>query len=160
MKNTMNNKAKAELSHWLNNLSQEHPPHDAFDDIMDQVHHRKRQHSIRFQAVAAAVFAGLLFWLLPQVNNDQLKNLQQLTDKIALIEHVVRNEVVHHSEPGSQVMEKMISMENWLDQLDQNIAQTDDTNQKLELLNAKLEILDDLVAIHKKYQQRTYKQII
>jgi hypothetical protein len=156
----MNNKAKAELSHWLNNQSQELPPYDAFDDIMDQVHQRKRQHNIRLQAVAAAVFAGLLFWLLPQVNNDQLKNLQQLTDKIALIEHVVRNEVVHHSEPGSQVMEKMISMENWLDQLDQNIAQTDDTNQKLELLNAKLEILDDLVAIHKKYQQRTYKQII
>jgi hypothetical protein len=156
----MNNKAKAELNHWLNNQSQELPPYDAFDDIMDQVHQRKRQHNIRLQAVAAAVFAGLLFWLLPQVNNDQLKNLQQLTDKIALIEHVVRNEVVHHSEPGSQVMEKMISMENWLDQLDQNIAQTDDTNQKLELLNAKLEILDDLVAIHKKYQQRTYKQII
>jgi CRISPR/Cas system CSM-associated protein Csm2 small subunit len=46
----------------------------------------------------------------------------------------------------------MISMENWLDQLDENIAQTNDTGQKLELLHAKLEILDDLVALHKKYQ--------
>ena len=160
MKNTMNNKAKADLSDWLINQNQEKPPQDAFDDIMDQVHHRKRLYNLKLQTIAAAVFVGLLFWLLPQGNNDQLKSLQQLTDKIAMIEQVVRNEVVHHSEPGSQVMEKMISMENWLDQLDQNIAQTDDTNQKLELLNAKLEILDDLVAIHKKYQQRTFKQII
>jgi len=51
-------------------------------------------------------------------------------------------------------------MENWLDQLDLNIAQTDETSQKLELLHAKLEILDDLVALHKQYKPQVHKQII
>ena len=77
-----------------------------------------------------------------------------------MIEHVVRNEVVNHTAPGSPVLEKMVSMENWLDQLDLNIAQTDDTNQKLELLHAKLEILDDLVALHKKLKPRSSDQVI
>jgi hypothetical protein len=49
--------------------------------------------------------------------------------------------VINHSEPGSSSWKKLYK--TWLDQLDLNIAQTDETSQKLELLHAKLEILDD-----------------
>ena len=156
----MNNNYKTDISGWLCSQTQENPPRDAFDGIMDKIHQSKRQRSFRLPAMAAAIFAGLLLWMLPQFNSKQSDQLQQLTNKISMIESVVRNEVINHSSPGSSVLEKMVSMENWLDQLDLNIAQTDDTNQKLELLHAKLEILDDLVALHKKIKPQTSNQII
>ena len=147
----MNNSDHKDLNAWLNAQPQENPPKDAFDNIMDRVHQRNQVRSYRLPAIAAVVMLGLLLWLLPRTeNHQQLEQLQLLTEKISMIEYVVRNEVINHSAPGSQILEKMISMENWLDQLDENIAQTNDTSQKLELLHAKLEILDDLVALHKK----------
>lgn len=155
----MNNTYKQQVHSWLNDQPQENPQVDTFDAIMDHIHTHKRKLSIRIPAITAILLAGILLWLIPQINNSQLKNLQQLTEKISLIEQVVRNEVIHHSEPGSPILEKMVSMENWLDQLDKNIAQTNDTNQKIELLHAKLEILDDLVALHRKYKPQ-YQQVI
>ncbi len=146
----MNNNAKSDINQWLNDQTQENPPRDGFDGIMDVIHQTKRQKSFWVPATAAAVFAGLLLWLLPQVNNQHPDQLLQLTNKISMIEQVVRNEVINHSAPGSPIIEKIVSMENWLDQLDLNIAQTDDPNQKIEFLYAKLEILDDLVALHRK----------
>ena len=141
------------------------PAKDGFDAIMDQVHQHKRSRSFRFPAIAAAVLTAILLWQLPNINNsqnleEQFNQLALLTEKIAAIETVVRSEVINHSAPGSQILEKMVSMENWLDQLDENIAQANDPNQKLELLHAKLEILDDLVALQKKYRPQTKSQLI
>ena len=156
----MNNAYDAKIHKLLKEQPQMLPAKDGFDVIMDEVHQHQRQRSFRLPAIAAAVLAAVLLWQWPYTNNNQLQELDSLTDKIALIEQVVRNEVINHSVPGSQILEKMVSMENWLDQLDQNIAQTDDTNQKLELLHAKLEILDDLVALHKKYKSQGPHQMI
>lgn len=156
----MNNEYKTDLNYWLNKQAQENPPHDAFDGIMDKIHQSKRQKSFRLPAIAAVIFAAILLWMVPQFNHKQADQLQQLTYKISMIEQVVRNEVINHSTPGSPIIEKMISMENWLDQLDLNIAQSNDTNHKLELLHAKLEILDDLVALHKKINPQTSNQVI
>jgi uncharacterized membrane protein YhiD involved in acid resistance len=164
----MNKAFNPSVNHYLNQQSQMLPPKDDFDVIMDQVHQQKRQRSFRMPAIAAAVLAAIMLWQLPQINNstnnsdnnDQAAQLALLTDKIAMIEYVVRNEVIRHSEPGSPILEKMISMENWLDQLDLNIAQTNETSQKIELLHAKLEILDDLVALHKKYKPPGQSQVI
>ena len=50
----------------------------------------------------------------------------------------------------SDILEKMVSMENWLVQLNTNIAQSTDEQQTLALLNAKLEVLDDLAALQKR----------
>ncbi len=136
------------------------PPKDGFDAIMDQLHQHKRKTSMRLPLIAAAAMAGLMLWLIPQINNSQLNQLDQLTEKIAMIEQAVRSEVINHSAPGSQILEKMVSMETWLDQLDQNIAQTNDPNHKLKLLHAKLEVLDDLVALQKKYQSHNNNQLI
>jgi|GEM_PF-1979014 len=143
------------------------PRKDGFDAIMDQLHQHKRQRSFQMPAMAAAILAAVMLWQLPNFNthddqsyNKQLAQLDLLTEKIAMIEYVVRNEVINHSAPGSPILEKIISMENWLDQLDLNIAHTDETSQKLELLHAKLEILDDLVALHKKYKPQDQKQVI
>ncbi|MGJ8663255.1 MAG: hypothetical protein ACSHWU_06375, partial [Marinicella sp.] len=124
------------------------------------VHQRKRQHSFRYPALAAALLAAIILWQLPQTDSKQQQQLLQLTEKISMIEYVVRNEVIKHSAPGSPILEKMISMENWLDQLDTNIAQTNETSQKLELLHAKLEILDDLVALHNKYKPQDSETLI
>jgi len=156
----MNNADHKKLNTWLNGLPQENPPTDAFDNIMDRVHQRNQARSYRLPAMAAVVMLGLLLWLLPRTDNNELEQLRLLTEKISMIEYVVRNEVINHSAPGSQLLEKMISMENWLDQLDENIAQTNDTSQKLELLHAKLEILDDLVALHKKVKPSGLQQMI
>ena len=156
----MNNADHKKLNNWLNGLPQENPPTDAFDNIMDRVHQRNQARSYRLPALAAVVMLGLLLWLLPRTDNNELEQLRLLTEKISMIEYVVRNEVINHSAPGSQLLEKMISMENWLDQLDENIAQTKDTSQKLELLHAKLEILDDLVALHKKVKPSGLQQMI
>ena len=156
----MNNNHKTDINAWLNKQPFENPPRDAFDGIMDKIHQSKRHHSFRIPAIAAAIFAGILLWMLPQFNHTSTEQLQRLTNKISMIEHVVRNEVINHSAPGSPIIEKMISMENWLDQLDLNIAQTDDTNQKLEFLHAKLEILDDLMALHKKLKPQASLQVI
>ena len=156
----MNNADHKNLNTWLNNLPQENPPTDAFDNIMDRVHQRNQARSYRLPALAAVVMLGLLLWLLPRPDNNELEQLQLLTEKISMIEYVVRNEVINHSAPGSQLLEKMVSMENWLDQLDDNIAKTNDTSQKLELLHAKLEILDDLVALHKKMKPPELQQMI
>ena len=164
----MNKVYDPSINNYLNQQTQMSPGKDGFDAIMDQVHQQKRQRSFRMPAVAAAVLAAIILWQLPdfnnstnnQLDNSQSQQLNLLTEKIAMIEFVVRNEVINHSEPGSPILEKMISMENWLDQLDLNIAQTDETSQKLELLHAKLEILDDLVALHKKYKPLDLKQVI
>ena len=158
----MNKDYDQEITKRLLEQPQLLPPRDGFDVIMDQVHQHQRQRSFRLPALAAAVLAAVLLWQWPQFNNnnDQLAELAQLTDKISLIEQVVRNEVINHSAPGSPILEKMVSMENWLDQLDINIAQTDNPSQKLELLHAKLEILDDLVALHKKYKPQDSQQVI
>lgn len=156
----MNKVYEKKLNVLLNEQPQMLPPNDQFDVIMDQVHQQKRQHSFRFPAIAAAVLAGIILWQLPQSNKAEQQQLQQLTEKISMIENVVRNEVINHSAPGSPILEQMISMENWLDQLDQNIAQTNETSQKLELLHAKLEILDDLVALHKKYKPHNSDKLI
>lgn len=149
----MNNAYEERISQALRAEPQMLPPRDGFDAIMDRVHQHQRQRSFRLPALAAAVLAALLLWQWPSTqNNNQDQALAALTQKIAMIEDVVRNEVINHSEPGSPILEKMVSMENWLDQLDLNIAQTDNPSQKLELLHAKLEILDDLVALQKKYR--------
>ena len=156
----MNKNYDTVINTWLNNQTQENPPRDAFDGIMDAVHQQHRKRSFMMPAIAAGLMAVMLLWMLPKQNSQQLEMLQVLTNKVAMIEHVVRNEVINHSTPGSPILEKMISMENWLDQLDLNIAQTDDPNQKIELLHAKLEILDDLVALHKKLNPQDNTQII
>ncbi|VAW47914.1 hypothetical protein MNBD_GAMMA02-912 [hydrothermal vent metagenome] len=168
----MNKDYDPSINNYLNQQPQMRPPKDGFDAIMDQVHQQKRQRSFRIPAVAAAVLAAIMLWQLPnfknstddpnnnQFNTNQSRQLNLLTEKIAMIEYVVRNEVINHSAPGSPILEKMISMENWLDQLDLNIAQTDETSQKLELLHAKLEILGDLVALHKKYKPQEPQQVI
>ncbi len=164
----MNKVYKPSVSEHLKQHPQMLPPKDGFDSIMDQVHQHKRQRSFRIPAIAAAVLAAIMLWQLPhlrkttdnQYNYIQSRQLDLLTEKVAMIEYVVRKEVINHSAPGSQIIEQMISMENWLDQLDINIAQTDEPNQKLELLHAKLEILDDLVALHKRYKPQDQKQVI
>lgn len=159
----MNKDYDPSLNRYLNQQPQMRPAEDGFDAIMDQVHQHKRQHSFRVPAIAAAVLAAIMLWQLPNfntTNNNQSEQLSLLTEKIAMIEYVVRNEVINHSEPGSPILEKMVSMEKWLDQLDLNIAQTNETSQILELLHAKLEILDDLVALHKKYKPQDPKQLI
>ena len=156
----MNTNYDEAIHNWLNKQTQENPPHDAFDAIMDAVHQQHRKRSFMLPAMAACLLAAVLLWMLPQQNNEQLKTLELLSNKVAMIEHVVRNEVINHSAPGSPILEKMVSMENWLDQLDMNIAQTDDPNQKIELLHAKLEILDDLVALHKKIKPQNDDQVI
>ena len=158
----MNNAYDEKISKLLREQPQVNPPKDGFDAIMDQVHQHQRQRSFRLPAMAAVFLAAVLIWQWPNnINNDdRLEELESLTHKVALIEQVVRNEVINHSAPGSQILEKMVSMENWLDQLDINIAQTDNPSQKLELLHAKLEILDDLVALHKKYKPQDQQQVI
>lgn len=156
----MNNAYDNKIKHWLNDQPQLLPPRDGFDAIMDQLHDHKRKHSLRLPAIAAVLCLGLVLWLVSANTKQHEQQFKQLNDKVSLIEQVVRNEVINHSAPGSLLLEKMVSMENWLDQLDQNIAQTDDASQKLELLHAKLEILNDLVALHKKYQPQSDKQII
>jgi len=156
----MNNAYDNKIKHWLNDQPQLLPPRDGFDAIMDQLHDHKRKHSLRLPAIAAVLCLGLVLWLVSANTQQHEQQFKQLNDKVSLIEQVVRNEVINHSAPGSLLLEKMVSMENWLDQLDQNIAQTDDASQKLELLHAKLEILNDLVALHKKYQPQSDKQII
>ena len=156
----MNNAYDNKIKHWLNDQPQLLPPRDGFDAIMDQLHDHKRKHSLRLPAIAAVLCLGLVLWLVSANTQQHEQQFKQLNDKVSLIEQVVRNEAINHSAPGSLLLEKMVSMENWLDQLDQNIAQTDDASQKLELLHAKLEILNDLVALHKKYQPQSDKQII
>lgn len=156
----MNKPYDEKITNLLLEQPQMLPSQDGFDAVMDQVHQHKRQRSFRLPAIAAVLMATVLLWQWPTPNNNQLEELELLTDKISMIEYVVRNEVINHSEPGSPILEKMVSMENWLDQLDINIAQTDNASQKLELLHAKLEILDDLVAIHKKYKPQESQQII
>ncbi len=160
----MNNKYEERLTQLLKEQPQMLPNQDGFDAIMDQVNQHQRSRSFRIPAIAAAILAAVLLWQLPKLTSnptaDQFEQLALLNEKIALIETVVRNEVINHSAPGSQILEKMVSMENWLDQLDENIAQTNDPNQKLELLHAKLEILDDLVALHKKYKPQEPTQLI
>ncbi len=146
----MNNAYDKKINKLLHEQPQVLPAKDGFDAIMDQVHQHQRQRSFMLPAIAAAVLAAVLLWQWPNPNNNQWQELDSLTEKISMIEQVVRNEVINHSVPGSQILEKMVSMENWLDQLDLNIAQTDEPSQKLELLYAKLEILDDLVALHRK----------
>ena len=143
----MNNAYDNKIKHWLNDQPQLLPPRDGFDAIMDQLHDHKRKHSLRLPAIAAVLCLGLVLWLVSANTQQHEQQFKQLNDKVSLIEQVVRNEVINHSAPGSLLLEKMVSMENWLDQLDQNIAQTDDASQKLELLHAKLEILNDLVAL-------------
>ncbi len=156
----MNTNYETNINEWLNKQTQQNPPQDGFDAIMDAVHNKHRKRSFMLPAVAAAVLAAVLLWTLPQQKNQQLETLQVLSNKIAMIEHVVRNEVINHSAPGSPILEKMVSMENWLDQLDVNIAQTADPNQKIELMHAKLEILDDLVALHKKLKPQDTNKVI
>lgn len=156
----MNNAYDNKIKHWLNDQPQLLPPRDGFDAIMDQLHDHKRKHSLRLPAIAAVLCLGLVLWLVSANTQQHEQQFKQLNDKVSLIEQVVRNEVINHSAPGSLLLEKMVSMENWLDQLDQNIAQTDDASQKLELLHAKLEILNDLVALQKKSQPQSDKQII
>lgn len=161
----MNKNYSNSIENLLKEQPQMLPANDGFDVIMDQLHQQKRSRSFRFPAIAAAVLAAVLIWQMPKINsaqnlNEQFQQLNLLTEKIAKIETIVRNEVINHSAPGSQILEKMISMENWLDQLDKNIAQSDDPKQKLELLHAKLEILDDLVALQKKYKPQENTQLI
>lgn len=156
----MNKNYDTAINTWLNNQTQENPPRDAFDNIMDVVHQKHRNRSFMLPSIAAVLMAVMLLWMLPKQNNQQLETIQALTNKVAMIEHVVRNTVINHTAPGSPILEKMVSMENWLDQLDINIAQTDEPNQKIELLHAKLEILDDLVALHKKINPQQSTQVI
>ncbi|MDJ1140438.1 hypothetical protein [Marinicella marina] len=161
----MNNNTDKHLSQWLQEQPQMLPARDGFDAIMDQVHSQKRRRSFRIPAVAAAIFAVILLSQLPKLttelnHSEQFQQLALLNTKITQIESVVRGAVIQHSSPGSHILEKMISMENWLDQLNQNIAQTDDPNHKLELMHAKLEILDDLVALQRKMQSPVNQQVI
>ena len=131
------------------------PDEERFDQIMDQLHQeRKKQQWWLPMAAMFALFVGA--WVLvPPLVTDTLQpadtdQMAQLIDKVNMIELAVLSQSVNHSEPGSDILEKMVSMENWLVQLNTNIAQSTDEQQTLALLNAKLEVLDDLAALQNK----------
>ncbi len=133
------------------------PDEERFDAIMDHMQlHKQRQQWWLPMAAMFVLFAAT--WLLVpavelETHND--KQLVQLIDKVNMIELAVLNQSINHSEPGSEVLEKMVSIENWLVQLNTNIAQSTDEQQTLALLNAKLEVLDDLAALQKKFKPKS-----
>ncbi len=155
----MNINTEQDIQTWLHQQPQMTPKADGFGAIMEHINQQQNQRSFRLPAIAAIALAALLWWQLPQLSKtqnseqqlaQQTQQLALLTAKIARLEQVVRNEMVNHSAPGSHILETMVAMENWLDQLDLNIAQVNETGHKLELLHAKLKILGDLMALHTK----------
>ncbi|WP_154223503.1 hypothetical protein [Marinicella rhabdoformis] len=131
------------------------PDIEQFDQIMDQLHHAKKKQQWWLPMAAMFVLFVSVWMLLPPLVTESNKTtvndqMAQLIKKVNLIELAVLSQSVKHSEPGSDILEKMVSIENWLVQLNTNIAQSTDEQQTLALLNAKLEVLDDLAALQKK----------
>lgn len=154
----MNKNNQNKINQLLNEQVQMDPPKDMFGDIMDQVHARhKSRYLLLIPAIAVSML--MIFGLVMFKNTGgslQGSDLFRLEQKIAQIETYVLNDYVRHSGPGSEVLEKMVSMENWLDQLNRSIADATDNDQKLELMHAKLDILGDLVALQRKLRPQSY----
>lgn len=153
----MSNNNKADLQQYLKQQPELKPP-QAFDLIMEQLHQRQKSHRFKQFALAACVMFGIFLTLtLTQVQQPTLQSpntirqIKQLTVKVELLEQMVRTQIIRHSEPGSPIIDKIVSMENWLDQLSEDIENSDQANRKIELLHAKLEILSDLMTLHQAY---------
>lgn len=151
----MNNKDKLDLQQYLQQQPElKSPP--AFDLIMEQLQQRQKSHRLKQFALTACVIFGILL-ILTQVQQptwqspDTTLQIEQLTVKVELLEQVVRTQIIQHSEPGSPIIDKIVSMENWLDHLSEDIESSDNPNRKIELLHAKLEILSDLMTLHQAY---------
>lgn len=130
------------------------PDEDRFDEIMDaMMAAKKSQNWWTPMAAMFVLFVGAWMLVPPMALHDGEHEMSdqmiKLIDKVNMIELAVLSQSVNHSEPGSDILEKMVSMENWLVQLNTNISQSTDEQQTLALLNAKLEVLDDLAALQK-----------
>ncbi len=139
-----------EISQTLQSSVLLDPPEERFDAIMDDLAHERRKHNLWLPMAAMMILMVGAWLLFPQIQPSSDGQMDLLIKKVNTIEMAVLSQSVKHSGPGSELLEKMISMENWLVQLNTNIAQSTDEQQTLALLNAKLDVLDDLVALQNK----------
>ncbi len=154
----MNNNTAIDVKKHLKQVDLMEPEVDRFDAIMDDLATEKRKRSLWMPMAAMFVLVVGAWLLLPEVETQGQDPMVELINKVNKIEMAVLSQSIKHSEPGSEVLEKMISMENWLVQLNTNIAQSESEQQTLALINAKLEVLDDLVALQNKFKQPVNSQ--
>lgn len=152
------NNTSIDVKKQLQQVELMEPETDRFDAIMDDLAAEKRKRNVLRPMAAMFVLVVGAWLLLPQVEPQGQDPMAELINKVNKIEMAVLSQSIKHSEPGSEVLEKMISMENWLVQLNTNIAQSESEQQTLALINAKLEVLDDLVALQNKFKQPVNSQ--
>ncbi len=147
---------ESDISGALRALPVETPTHDAFDAIMQRHRRAHGRHWIWGVSAAATVLLGVvLSWHISRQNGVQQDELERLMARVENIETLLAASVPRHSDPGSELLEKMVSLESWLDQIDRDIARSDDGGQKMELLHAKLDLLGDLLALQQKVKNRS-----
>ena len=154
----MTNSKTIDVTSVLNQAPLMVPDEERFDEVMDHFHQARKKQQWWLPMAAMFVLFVCAWVLIPPLATEAIdttepivaEQMLQLIDKVNMIELAVLSQSVNHSEPGSEILEKMVSMENWLVQLNTNIAQSTDEQQTLALLNAKLEVLDDLAALQNK----------
>lgn len=143
----------------LKELSQQQPPEDVFEVVMGSVSFeiKANKPGSGWLLAASVAVLGIVFMLLNfSVSRDEsLKNFEQLTEKVARIENMVMNNLIVHSEPGSELLEKIVSIESLLEQLNREIDNADNQEQKVKLMHAKLDVLGDLAALHMRVGARS-----
>jgi len=152
----------------LRALPLQEPPIDVFEQVMQTVEAQqpqmgKKAHRWAAWAVAASVLISALvvvaMWRNPVINEHQ--QLQELMTKVDHIESLVMNNLITHSEPGSALLEKIVSIEGLLEQLNAEIAVSESPQRKMKLMHAKLDVLGDLAALHMKAGARNdYQDLI
>ena len=149
----------------LRALPLETPPVDVFDQVMQSVEaQQSKMHARAFRwgtwAIAASVLLSALLvvsmWRNPVM--DEQQQLQQLMAKVDHIESLVMNNLITHSAPGSELLEKIVSIEGLLEQLNAEIAISESPQRKMKLMHAKLDVLGDLAALQMKAGARSSHQ--
>ncbi|WP_395375063.1 hypothetical protein [Marinicella sp. W31] len=149
----------------LRALPLETPPVDVFEQVMENVEAQQskmhgRAHKWGAWAIAASVLLSALLvvsmWRNPVI--DEQQQLQELMTKVDHIESLVMNNLITHSEPGSELLEKIVSIEGLLEQLNAEIAISESPQRKMKLMHAKLDVLGDLAALQMKAGARNNHQ--
>ena len=149
-------------------MPQQAPPEDVFEQVLERVQAQQPQKPVKAMrwggwAMAASVLLSAViavsFWRNPVM--DEHQQLQQLMTKVDHIESMVMRNLISHSEPGSELLEKIVSIEGLLEQLNAEIHMSDSTQQKMKLMHAKLDVLGDLAALKMRAGARSdYQDLI
>lgn len=151
------NSTYSDLSGQLRELPQLQMPEDIFGNVKKQIQSNsfiKRHRYATFMSVVAVMAVSMILIIQNNTLDEKDLLIQELVTRTMQLEQLLASESPVYSPPGTDVLEKIVNIENYLAKLDEDIQKTNDKNIKSQLMASKLDLLGDLVLLQRKMNKK------